>query len=110
MSLYKRINAVAKYEYIHSKLVTPTTLYKPSISTYTEAEEDLGWSAMCENPVIVKCFDGNHVTILNNELLAEEINSELGWTERKVVLEETNKGVDKVEIERISAKSEAVKP
>lgn len=70
---------MTKFEYNHAKLATPTILFKPSVTTFAEAEDDLGWSAMCESPVPVKTFDGNHVTILNNDLLAQEINKELGF-------------------------------
>nr|XP_022920511.1 fatty acid synthase-like [Onthophagus taurus] len=69
-----RLKAIRKYEPRPEKLNSKIILGKPSIQSL-EIAEDYNLSLITTEKVDVKIFEGNHVTILENNDLIEEINS-----------------------------------
>lgn len=74
LSTYKRLLAIKAYEPSFSKIRAEVRLYKAKTETISGLEEDFSLSEYCHRPVQIKYFDGDHVTVLHNEELAEEIN------------------------------------
>ncbi|KAJ8963953.1 hypothetical protein NQ314_005284 [Rhamnusium bicolor] len=72
--IYERIKALNIYNPAYSKLKSKVKLYKAKEASIRGLPEDHELSQLFENPVEVKIFEGNHVTIMNNEFLAETIN------------------------------------
>ncbi|XP_060533831.1 fatty acid synthase-like [Cylas formicarius] len=77
ISLYKRIKALVMYE-PDFKLKSRVTLLKPTHSSIEMDSEDYGLSKVCEHPVELKMFEGNHVTILENPEVWQAINHIVG--------------------------------
>lgn len=81
--LYKRIKAITKYEStinIKSKVI----LFKPTVVSITLPDEDYGLSKYCNKPVEVRVFDGNHVSILENDDVASAINELFGVSDQDI--------------------------
>ncbi|KAJ8976879.1 hypothetical protein NQ317_001203 [Molorchus minor] len=74
-SIYRRLNALKLYSPSYSKLKSDIKLYKPKIGSIRGLPEDYGLSEFCEKPLEVMTFEGNHVTILENEMVAEALNA-----------------------------------
>lgn len=92
------------YESNIEKLKSKLKLYKPSVATIIDLQEDFKLGEMFEEKIEIKYFVGDHVTILNNSNLALEINKDLGIEtkpENKEIL---------ISVERITNHQDAVKP
>lgn len=128
ISFYKRIKSVLIYEYKHMKIDCNTFLYKPTVATLADANEDFNLSDICNEPITIKYFDGDHVTILENDKLAADINRVLGFnddveklnvngtittteglTPGEAAINVDQKEFTKLDVKHISTKSEAVK-
>lgn len=57
------------------KLRSKIVLFKPYLPSMELSEEDYGLSRYCCDPVEVRAFEGNHVSVLANQDLAEAVNS-----------------------------------
>lgn len=77
VSLYKRIKAILNYECGPTKLISRTTLYKPSFATLANYSEDYDLNQSCLNQIQIKYIEGNHITMLDNITLAIDLNKEL---------------------------------
>lgn len=108
VSLYKRIKAVLKYQFKHDQLKSQITLYKPSVATLADAAEDFNLNALTTERISIKCFEGNHVTILDNLELADEINNDMSADVLK--MSEDVKDLNKITVENLNDRIEAVKP
>ncbi|KAJ8963945.1 hypothetical protein NQ314_005276 [Rhamnusium bicolor] len=73
--LYQRIKALKDYNPSYHKLKSKAKLYKARYESIQGLPEDYGLSQLIENPVEVKTFEGNHASVLTNELLVETINA-----------------------------------
>lgn len=58
-----------------TKLRAKVKLLKPTQATVTGLSEDYNLSEYFEKPIDVQTLEGNHITILDNEKVAEVINS-----------------------------------
>lgn len=76
ISLYKRLLAIKSYKPSFSKIRSLVHLYKAKTAIIQDLEDDHGLSNWCHQKVNVKYFDGDHVSILDNEELAFEINNQ----------------------------------
>lgn len=76
-TIYKRLKDVGTYMPSYGNLKSNIKLYKPSFSIVQDVTDDYGLSQFFEKPVEIKCFEGNHETILENEKVAEAINSSI---------------------------------
>ncbi|XP_023312031.1 fatty acid synthase-like, partial [Anoplophora glabripennis] len=73
--IYKRSKALMTYTPTYTKLKADIALVKPSQVSSGSLPEDYGLSTYFEKPVKIHTFEGNHITILENEATAEVINS-----------------------------------
>ncbi|KAK5637947.1 hypothetical protein RI129_012242 [Pyrocoelia pectoralis] len=74
ISCYGRIKSCVTFVPLLKKIKSSVTLFKPTQQILQEAKQDYDIEAMCESPVSIKIFDGNHITILKNYNVALEIN------------------------------------
>ncbi|KAJ8919478.1 hypothetical protein NQ315_002099 [Exocentrus adspersus] len=74
-SIYKRTQALMIYTPTYSKLKTNVKLIKPTQCSVTGLPEDYGLSQYFEKPIQIQTFEGNHVTVVDNEAVAELINA-----------------------------------
>jgi surfactin synthase thioesterase subunit len=74
VALYKRFKAVINYKYSHDKIQSRAYLFKAKYAIVTE-EEDYQLSRVCEHSVQVATVDGDHVTMLNQSQLSQDINN-----------------------------------
>ncbi|CAH1187511.1 unnamed protein product [Phyllotreta striolata] len=72
---YNRIKAIDAYSPSYDKLKSKLRLWKPAVGLTKDIEEDYGLSRISESPIDIETFDGNHLSILHNRLVAESINS-----------------------------------
>lgn len=75
--IYNRSKALMTYIPAYNKLKSNVTLIKPTQSSVTDLPDDYALSEYFEKPIKVHTFEGNHVTILENQATAELINSYL---------------------------------
>ncbi|XP_025156708.1 uncharacterized protein LOC112589059 [Harpegnathos saltator] len=74
-TVYKHLIAIHEYDAsLLQPLKSPILLLKPTISYLPSADENDGLSKVTENSVQVRHVEGNHLTILNNDILADIIN------------------------------------
>lgn len=114
-SLYKRIKCTLRYEFKHDKLKSEIILYKPSLATLANATEDFDLSEITSKRVQIKYCDGDHVSILDNQLLAKEINEDIlsfktEMDERNKVVMVKSKKLSGINVEHFGGKHDAVKP
>lgn len=76
-SIYKRTKALMKYMPSFTKLRSNVKLLKPTYASVKGLPEDYGLSEYFVNPIEVQTFEGNHVTILDNEKVADVVNYSL---------------------------------
>lgn len=76
------------YKPSFSKIRAEVYLYKAKIQTISGLEEDFGLSELCHQKIQIKYFDGDHVSILDNQDIAQEINKQLqdGITDKMSVV------------------------
>ncbi|XP_056629975.1 fatty acid synthase-like [Diorhabda sublineata] len=72
---YNRFKICQQYIQFSDKLKTKIILYKPSKQIYEDIEDDYGISQITDSPIEIKVFDGNHSNIIENEMLAKEVDS-----------------------------------
>ncbi|XP_018572598.1 fatty acid synthase-like [Anoplophora glabripennis] len=72
--IYTRAKALMTYTPSYTKLKSRVKLLKPSQAIVTGLPEDYGLSEYFETPIEVLTVNGNHVTILENEIVAATIN------------------------------------
>lgn len=77
ISIYKRLKAVVTWT-PEFKLKSKVVLFKPKLVSIEVPDDDYGLSRFCENPVDVRLFEGNHVSILENIEVAEAANKYFG--------------------------------
>lgn len=87
IGLYERLKSVVEYRPVFNKLKSKISLYKPQQPMLTDFTEDYNLTELCENPLDIKIFKGNHVTILENLKVAETIDQT--FTENEVFSKET---------------------
>lgn len=79
-SIYKRTKALMNYTPSYRKLKSHVKLLKPTNASVIGLPEDYGLSDYFDKSIEVQTFEGNHVTILENEKVAEAINDSLPET------------------------------
>ncbi|XP_057672284.1 fatty acid synthase-like [Diorhabda carinulata] len=80
--LYNRIKSCESYIPSFDKLKSRIILFKPTKQTANDIDDDYGLSQITESQVQTIVFEGNHLSIVENDLLANEINSLLKtWNE-----------------------------
>lgn len=77
--LLKRIQATNTYVKGFDRICSKVYLLKAKISVSTEKDYKL--SKLCHRAVVVKVFEGDHLTILDNPRVAEEINQIIRFKE-----------------------------
>lgn len=77
LGMYKRLNALVQYQPTFEKLQTPIKLYRPKAATVQNSVEDYNLSKLTADPVVVKFFEGNHMTILENVEVARSVKLDL---------------------------------
>ncbi|XP_030748839.1 fatty acid synthase-like [Sitophilus oryzae] len=85
ISSYKRLKATVSWKPTF-KLKSKVVLCKAKLSSVEVKDEDYGLGKISQYPVLVKEFDGNHVTVLENSDLANDINEKF-WAENSPILE-----------------------
>ncbi|KAB0791247.1 hypothetical protein PPYR_03047 [Photinus pyralis] len=73
-SLYGRVKSFMEFEPKFEKIKSSVTLYKPTESLFQGSSEDYDVEDLCEGSVSVHTVSGNHLTILKNTSMANEIN------------------------------------
>ncbi|KAK4878117.1 hypothetical protein RN001_010623 [Aquatica leii] len=72
---YGRVRSATLYEPAFKKLNTVTTLIKPDQPLLPNLPNDYNVQGLCQSPVQIYTFEGNHLSILKNSKLASTINS-----------------------------------
>ncbi|CAL1671642.1 unnamed protein product, partial [Lasius platythorax] len=76
-TVYKHSAAIRQYDpSTLSRIKSPITLLKPTLSHVYEIEEDYGLHKITQNRVEVHYITGDHLTILKNEKVTAAINGE----------------------------------
>lgn len=101
ISLYDRIQAINTYTKSYHKIASKVHLFKATVPTVTEIEEDYRLSELCHQPVDVRSFEGDHVSILDNPQLAVAVNDTLS--------ESFDKQTTFLNIEKVVEVSEALR-
>lgn len=102
VGIYKRLQAVLKYEPSFAKLKSPVTLFRPSHGSLQNIEEDYGLSAIVEKPVEIAFYKGNHITILQNPEVGAAISE--SFKEGNVIYEKETPISALKNVEQISVK------
>ncbi|XP_076267679.1 fatty acid synthase-like [Rhynchophorus ferrugineus] len=74
--IYKRLKAMLAWQ-PDFKLKSKLMLFKPEFKAIAINDDDYGLGEYTEQPVTVKTFNGNHVSMLEDSELAQEINDAL---------------------------------
>ncbi|GJQ67778.1 hypothetical protein Trydic_g21084 [Trypoxylus dichotomus] len=77
-STFHRLKIACNYKSSDRKLKSPVTLFKATEELPLKIDTDYGLSKYFENNIDICNVDGNHVTILENDCLADQINVLLG--------------------------------
>ncbi|XP_012251516.2 fatty acid synthase-like [Athalia rosae] len=76
-SIYYRIRAILSYDSTGLSLLrTPITLIKPKIQSIGSMSEDYGLQSLTRGKVEVHYVEGNHVTMLDDDVCASAMNGE----------------------------------
>ncbi|XP_011878072.1 PREDICTED: fatty acid synthase [Vollenhovia emeryi] len=77
-AIYMNILALRKYDFSSlERLRTPITLLKPTLKFVDTIDEDYGLHKVTRDRVEVHYVEGNHVTMLNSNMVIRAINGEL---------------------------------
>ncbi|KAB0791242.1 hypothetical protein PPYR_03042 [Photinus pyralis] len=71
---YERIKSGVWYDPKFEKIKSAVTFINPTQSALRETVQGYDLEDLCENPISVQTFQGNHLTILRNIKMAEAIN------------------------------------
>lgn len=74
-AVYARTKALRQYTPNETKLKSKILLTKAKDTAIAEIDEDFGLSKVFANPVAMETFSGDHVTVLDNDDLADSINN-----------------------------------
>ncbi|XP_048505788.1 fatty acid synthase-like [Athalia rosae] len=78
LCLYNRLRAIGKYKpSAFPPLKAPIILIKPKRATVRSISEDYGLGSLTQGNIRIRYADGNHLTVLNDEICAAAINGEL---------------------------------
>ncbi|CAG9769092.1 unnamed protein product [Ceutorhynchus assimilis] len=77
VNVYKRLKALVKWT-PDFKLKSQVYLFKPTLVSINTPDEVSGLTSLCALPIIVKQFDGNHLSVLENPELAQAVNEVFG--------------------------------
>ncbi|KAL3270572.1 hypothetical protein HHI36_021109 [Cryptolaemus montrouzieri] len=78
IGFYTRLKELRTYEPDYPKIQSEVRLFKPSILSVQNFAEDYNLPRLCTNFAEIRSFEGNHITILENQLVSEAINEILG--------------------------------
>ncbi|CAH1131325.1 unnamed protein product [Ceutorhynchus assimilis] len=82
LNTFKRLKAMVNWK-PSFKLQSKIIYFKASVLVGDEIpDQDLGLSNLCESPVDVKVYEGNHSSVLRNPEVAEAVNEILGLTQK----------------------------
>ncbi|XP_018336345.1 fatty acid synthase-like [Agrilus planipennis] len=71
----RRLQAVVTYKpKFYSKIKSTVILFRPTRSSVSNIANDYGLNDLCEKEVEIRFFEGNHLTILENQEVANTIN------------------------------------
>lgn len=76
VAFYKRLKSIINYVPTVKKLRSKLSLYKPTLSLVADIEEDLDLQKDFKQEIEIKYFKGDHLSVLKNSEMAEEINKE----------------------------------
>lgn len=74
VAFYGRLTALIKYKSTDNKFKSKVTLFKAKCPSFINVADDYGLSKICYGDVEKFSIEGNHVTILEKDDLAAEIN------------------------------------
>ncbi|CAH0548596.1 unnamed protein product [Brassicogethes aeneus] len=90
IAVYKRIKGLLTYIPTYDSINTKTWLFKPTHNSMHILRDDYSLNEVVSNEVIVKLFEGNHVTILDN--------SDLGAFISKIINDDGDDHQENVEV------------
>lgn len=73
MIIYNRCKFMIEYDFTREKLKSSIKLYKAESTSIRNMEDDYGFSELCATPVEVTTVKGGHETMLENDVLADDI-------------------------------------
>ncbi|KAL1501269.1 hypothetical protein ABEB36_006624 [Hypothenemus hampei] len=97
LSIYNRLKGIMNWKPEY-QLKSKVVLLKPTMVSTELSDADYGLSKYCEQPVDVKVFEGNHISILDNKEVADTINRYLNVNEQP---ETENKGDLVINVEKM---------
>lgn len=75
--ILRRLVAVNQYEPLFSKVKSQVYLFRPKNVTVPFEAEDYCLSELAQLPIIIRYFEGNHLTMLQDPKLGEAIHEYL---------------------------------